>query len=62
MKEFKGKTTGELKKLIAEKREALRGFRFGSAGARTKNVKFGRTVKKDIARIMTEMSLQAKAK
>lgn len=60
MKEFKDKNPQDLKKLIAEKREALRGFRFGSAGARTKNVKFGKTLRKDIARIMTELSLQAK--
>lgn len=60
MKEFKDKNLGELKTLIAEKREALRQFRFGSAGARTKNVKLGRTLRKDIARIMTAIAQQAK--
>ncbi|MEK7463825.1 MAG: 50S ribosomal protein L29 [Patescibacteria group bacterium] len=61
MKEYKNKTEQDLKKLIAEKREALRHFRFGSAGSKTKNVKIGKTTKKEIARIMTEMSLRAKA-
>ncbi len=58
MKEYKGKTSQELQKLIAEKRAILRDFRFGSTGSKTKNVKLGRTVKKEIARIMTELSLQ----
>ena len=58
MKEFKNKTPQELNKLIAEKREALRDFRFGATGAKTKNVKLASTTKKDIARIMTELSLR----
>jgi ribosomal protein L29 len=61
MKEYKNKTPQDLKKLIAEKREALRHFRFGTAGAKSKNVKIGKTTKKEIARIMTELSLRAKA-
>jgi ribosomal protein L29 len=61
MKEYKNKTPQELQKLIAEKREALRHFRFGSTGSKTKNVKLASTTKKDIARIMTELSLRAKA-
>jgi ribosomal protein L29 len=55
MKEIINKTPGDLNRMITEKREALRAFRFGSAGAKTKNVKEGRNVRKDIARIMTEM-------
>ncbi len=62
MKEFKNKTPQELTKLVSEKRETLRHFRFGSAGSKTKNVKMGHTVKKDIARIMTELSLRSKEK
>ena len=62
MKEFKNKTPQELHKIIAEKREALRHFRFGSSGAKTKNVKFGKTTKKEIAQIMTELSLRNHAK
>jgi ribosomal protein L29 len=61
MKELKNKTIPELKKLISEKREVLRHFRFGSAGSKTKNVKAGHVTKKDIARIMTEISIRSLA-
>lgn len=60
MKEYKNKTAQELTKLISEKREVLRHFRFGSAGSKTKNVKMGHTVKKEIARIMTEISIRSR--
>ncbi len=59
MKEFNTKTSAELAKLITEKREAIREFRFGSTGSKTKNVKLGRTLRKDIARIMTELTIRA---
>jgi ribosomal protein L29 len=55
MKEITNKTPSDLDRLLTEKKEALRAFRFSSAGAKTKNVKEGRGVRKDIARIMTEM-------
>ncbi len=61
MKELKNKSIEELKNLIIEKREIIRNFRFGSAGSKTKNVKLGHTTKKDIARIMTELTLRSKA-
>lgn len=61
MKDITTKTPGELTKLITEKREALRLFRFGAAGAKTKNVKEGRTIRKDIARMMTAIAAQKKA-
>jgi len=56
MKELTNKTQTDLKKLLNEKREALRVFRFGAAGAKTKNVKEGRAIRKDIARILTAMN------
>lgn len=62
MKEFKDITTQEILKKIQEKQEALREFRFGGAGSKTKNVKFGSTTKKEIARMMTELSLRSKTK
>ncbi|MEK7184618.1 MAG: 50S ribosomal protein L29 [Patescibacteria group bacterium] len=62
MKEYKDKTPQELKKLIAEKHEVIRNFRFGSTGSKTKNVKLGYTTRKEIARIMTELSLRLKVK
>jgi ribosomal protein L29 len=60
MKDITNKTPTDLTKMIAEKQELLRVFRFGGAGAKTKNVKEGRTVRKDIARIMTVLSTQRK--
>ena len=62
MKEYKDKTEKDLNKLIAEKREEVRLFRFGSTGGKAKNVKFARTTKKDVARIMTELSIRKHAK
>lgn len=62
MKEYKEKTIADLNKIIVEKQEMLRHFRFGSAGSKTKNVKMGHTIKKDIARIMTELTIRKYAK
>lgn len=62
MKEFKNKTPQELNKLIAEKRESLRLFRFDSTGGKTKNVKQSHNTKKEIARIMTELSIRKNTK
>jgi ribosomal protein L29 len=45
----------DLTKLLKEKRETLRSFRFGITGSKTRNVKEGRDVKKSIARILTEV-------
>jgi len=60
MKEFKGKTSNELVKVLIEKRNALQAFRLGNAGSKTKNVKEGRMLRKDIARIMTELTVLSK--
>lgn len=62
MKEFKNKTPQELNKLIAEKRESLRLFRFDSTGGKNKNVKQSHNTKKEIARIMTELSIRKNTK
>jgi|GEM_PF-327590 len=43
----------ELDKQLAEKREALRAFRFGMKGSRTRNTKEGRELRKEVARILT---------
>lgn len=56
MKDITNKTQADLAKLASDKRESLRVFRFGAAGAKTKNVKEGRAIRKDIARIMTAMN------
>ncbi len=55
-KDIKTKTPSDLQKLVAEKREALRIFRFGGAGAKTKNVREGRAIRKDVARILTALN------
>lgn len=56
------KTEGELTKTLIEQEEALRVFRFGEAGGRSRNVKEGRTLKKTIARILGELSARGVAK
>jgi ribosomal protein L29 len=53
---YTGKNKEDLVKALYEKREALRAFRFGEAGSKTRNVKEGALLKKEIARIMTELN------
>jgi ribosomal protein L29 len=55
MEDIKQLSIGDLKKSVSEKREALRAFRFGGAGSRSRNVREGRTLRKEIARILTEL-------
>ena len=52
----KQKSEKELQKDLASKREALRAFRFGISGSKTKNIKEGKNTKKEIARILTELN------
>ncbi len=52
------KTEAELVKLVGEKREALRAFRFGVAGSKVTNVKDGRNLRREVAQILT--ALQSK--
>lgn len=53
MKELKEKPRAELEKLLEEKREAFNNFRFNLGFGKTKNLKLGSVLKKDIARILT---------
>ena len=46
---------------LKTKREALRVFRFGVAGGKIKNVKEGKSIKRDIARTMTALNAPSKA-
>jgi ribosomal protein L29 len=55
-KDIINKTKNDLETLVIEKREALRVFRFGGAGSKTKNVKEGRALRKDIARVLTVLN------
>ena len=56
MKEISNKTQADLIKILSEKRQLLRKFRFDGSGAKTKNVKEGRVIRKDIARVLTAMN------
>jgi ribosomal protein L29 len=56
MADFKKTTPEELKKLFTEKQKAIQAFRFGSAGSKTKNVKEGKNLRKEVARILTELN------
>jgi len=53
---FKEMRDGELKKELATLRESLRVIHFKSEGSRSKNVKESATMKKQIARILTELN------
>ena len=48
-------SNSDLQKILAEKKEDLRNFRFNSSGSKIKNVKEGQSTRKDIARILTEL-------
>lgn len=43
----------ELQETLRERREALRQFRFSTAGSKPKNAREGRNLRKQIARILT---------
>lgn len=55
MNEFEKQSVEELQKLVADKREVLRSFRFEGAGTRARDTREGRNVRKEIARILTEL-------
>lgn len=56
MSDFNTKTTEELNKILGEKRKALQTFRFNMSGSKTKNVKEGKGLRKEIAQIMTAIN------
>lgn len=53
LKEIRGKTDGDLKLLLETKKQSLWKFRLGVAGGKTRNVKEGREIRKDIAQLKT---------
>ncbi|MBU3668476.1 MAG: 50S ribosomal protein L29 [Candidatus Taylorbacteria bacterium] len=61
MADFKGKNKKELVKLLNEKKDEPRAFKLGNSRSKTKNVKEGRNIRKDVARIMTELTSVMKA-
>ncbi len=54
--DYKKNTKEDLNKMLLEKKSDLRDFRFGLSGSKTKNVKKGKEIKKDIARVLTELN------
>ena len=61
MANMQNKSDTDLQKLLIEKQEALRNFRFGTAGTKVRNVKEGRTTRREIARILTELKVRKQA-
>jgi ribosomal protein L29 len=61
MATISSKSIEALQTELASARDALRTFRYASAGSRTKNVREGRELRKEIARILTEISARAVA-
>lgn len=57
-KDIKKKNDKDLTAFVHEKREETRAFRFGVAGAGTRDVRKVRAAKKDIARGLTELNLR----
>ncbi len=49
------KTEGDLQKLLSEKREALRTFRFNVSGSKVSNVKEARGNRRVVAQILTAL-------
>jgi ribosomal protein L29 len=58
---FKDHSPEELAKFVSDKREALRSLRFSATGSKNKNVKSARTLRKEIARALTETSARKNA-
>jgi len=61
MKELKDKTQESLEKLLQEKREKLRQLRFELSQDKLKNVSEIKNIKKNIARILTIITLKSKS-
>ncbi len=56
MKEISKKSDKDILKDIRDKKAELRQFRFDLSGSKTRNVKLGKNLKKDIARLLTELN------
>lgn len=56
MKDLKKKTVKDLEKMLAERREDARKFRFDISGSKIKDVREGNNARKDVARLLTELN------
>lgn len=61
IQDVRKKTEGDLSKLLRDLSEELREFRFSMAGGQKKNVRKGRALRHDIARVKTVLAEKAKA-
>jgi len=59
--ELQNKSEKELHDLLGAKRKDLWNFRFGVSGSKVRNVREGRGLRREIARIMTNLSSFKKA-
>jgi ribosomal protein L29 len=55
IKDLNKKSKEELEKMQDDMVVSLRNFRFGLAGSKSRNVKEGKNLKKDIARVKTAL-------
>ena len=55
-KELQKKSDAEITELLEEKRKALWNFRFGASGSKVRDVKEGVALRREIARVLTELS------
>ena len=53
---FHNHTQEELAQFVSDKREELRALQFNVAGSKNRNVKLAMTLRKEIARALTETS------
>lgn len=60
--DIKGKSKIELMKTLKEKRDAFQAFKYELSGGKVKDLKKGRNIRKEIARVMTELTIVAKTK
>jgi ribosomal protein L29 len=60
MTDFLKKTDQDLIKLLSQKREALRAVRFNISGGKKRDVKESQNDRREIARILTELSSRAR--
>ena len=55
-KELKDKTIKDLEKMLLDAREDLRKSRFNLSGSNKRDIKDGKTLRKQIAQILTEIN------
>jgi len=56
---LKNHSPADITQLVKAKREELRSLRFSVAGSKNRNVKLARTLRKTIARGLTELSIRS---